>query len=133
METGRDDTAWVKVQLQELSNRWDTVCALSVTKQTRLQQALKQVRKAAAQLLSLSNFSPHFSVIRQSQIHKKMLCVPVRRRTFAQRCSCSWSGSQRRSRRFVSAASSPKRRRLCRRCSTHTGTSWAQWRRRGLT
>lgn len=44
METGRDDTAWVKVQLQELSNRWDTVCALSVTKQTRLQQALKQVR-----------------------------------------------------------------------------------------
>lgn len=71
METGRDDTAWVKVQLQELSNRWDTVCALSVTKQTRLQQALKQVRKAAAQLLSLSNFSPHFSVIRQSQIHKK--------------------------------------------------------------
>lgn len=46
METGRDDTAWVKVQLQELSNRWDTVCALSVTKQTRLQQALKQVRDA---------------------------------------------------------------------------------------
>lgn len=43
LETGRDDTAWVKVQLQELSNRWDTVCALSVTKQTRLQQALKQV------------------------------------------------------------------------------------------
>ena len=43
MDTGRDDTAWVRVQLQELSNRWDTVCALSVTKQTRLQQALKQV------------------------------------------------------------------------------------------
>ncbi|XP_071060901.1 microtubule-actin cross-linking factor 1, isoforms 1/2/3/4/5-like [Pseudochaenichthys georgianus] len=42
MDTGRDDTAWVKVQLQELSNRWDTVCALSITKQTRLQQALKQ-------------------------------------------------------------------------------------------
>lgn len=47
METGRDDTAWVKVQLQELSNRWDTVCALSVTKQTRLQQALKQVRRSS--------------------------------------------------------------------------------------
>nr|XP_029519426.1 microtubule-actin cross-linking factor 1 isoform X7 [Oncorhynchus nerka] len=45
METGRDDTAWVKVQLQELSNRWDTVCALSVTKQTRLQQALKQAEE----------------------------------------------------------------------------------------
>lgn len=47
METGRDDTAWVKVQVQELSNRWDTVCALSVTKQSRLQQAFKQVREAA--------------------------------------------------------------------------------------
>uniref|UniRef100_A0A4W5PVB9 Microtubule actin crosslinking factor 1 n=1 Tax=Hucho hucho TaxID=62062 RepID=A0A4W5PVB9_9TELE len=45
METGRDDTAWVKVQLQELSNRWDTVCALSVTKQTRLQQAFKQAEE----------------------------------------------------------------------------------------
>lgn len=45
MDTGRDDTAWVKVQLQELSNRWETVCALSVSKQTRLQQALKQVKK----------------------------------------------------------------------------------------
>uniref|UniRef100_UPI0037E860E5 microtubule-actin cross-linking factor 1 isoform X3 n=1 Tax=Semicossyphus pulcher TaxID=241346 RepID=UPI0037E860E5 len=45
MDTGRDDTAWVKVQLQELSNRWDTVCALSVTKQTRLQQAVKQAEE----------------------------------------------------------------------------------------
>ncbi|XP_030644544.1 microtubule-actin cross-linking factor 1 [Chanos chanos] len=53
METGRDDTAWVKVQLQELSNRWDTVCALSVSKQTRLQQALKQAEefRTAVQLL----------------------------------------------------------------------------------
>lgn len=44
MDTGRDDTAWVKVQLQELTNRWETVCSLSITKQTRLQQALKQVQ-----------------------------------------------------------------------------------------
>uniref|UniRef100_A0A672I0T9 Microtubule actin crosslinking factor 1 n=1 Tax=Salarias fasciatus TaxID=181472 RepID=A0A672I0T9_SALFA len=53
METGRDDTAWVKVQVQELSNRWDTVCALSVTKQTRLQQALKQAEefRTAVQVL----------------------------------------------------------------------------------
>ncbi|XP_077362474.1 microtubule-actin cross-linking factor 1 isoform X17 [Festucalex cinctus] len=53
METGRDDTAWVKVQLQELSNRWETVCALSVTKQTRLQQALKQAEefRTAVQML----------------------------------------------------------------------------------
>ncbi|XP_053190365.1 microtubule-actin cross-linking factor 1 isoform X6 [Scomber japonicus] len=53
METGRDDTAWVKVQVQELSNRWDTVCALSVTKQTRLQVALKQAEefRTAVQML----------------------------------------------------------------------------------
>ncbi|XP_077599175.1 microtubule-actin cross-linking factor 1 isoform X4 [Stigmatopora nigra] len=53
METGRDDTAWVQVQLQELSNRWETVCALSVTKQTRLQVALKQAEefRAAIQML----------------------------------------------------------------------------------
>ncbi|XP_028819114.1 microtubule-actin cross-linking factor 1 isoform X6 [Denticeps clupeoides] len=53
METGRDDTAWVKVQLQELSNRWDTVCALSVSKQTRLQHALKQAEefRGAVQML----------------------------------------------------------------------------------
>ncbi|TSK31439.1 Microtubule-actin cross-linking factor 1, isoforms 1/2/3/5 [Bagarius yarrelli] len=53
METGRDDTAWVKVQLQELSNRWETICALSVSKQTRLQQALKQAEefRTAVQML----------------------------------------------------------------------------------
>lgn len=48
MEAGRHDTAWVRVQLQELSTRWDTVCALSVSKQTRLQEALKQVRATGA-------------------------------------------------------------------------------------
>ncbi|XP_062342611.1 microtubule-actin cross-linking factor 1 isoform X3 [Osmerus eperlanus] len=53
MDTGRDDTAWVKVQVQELSNRWETVCALSVTKQTRLEQALKKAEdfRAAVQML----------------------------------------------------------------------------------
>lgn len=45
IENSRDDTTWVKVQLQELSNRWDTVCKLSVSKQTRLEQALKQVSR----------------------------------------------------------------------------------------
>lgn len=45
IENSRDDTTWVKVQLQELSNRWDTVCKLSVSKQSRLEQALKQVSK----------------------------------------------------------------------------------------
>ncbi|XP_057896192.1 microtubule-actin cross-linking factor 1 isoform X10 [Melospiza georgiana] len=45
IDGSRDDTTWVKVQLQELSNRWDTVCKLSVSKQTRLEQALKQAEE----------------------------------------------------------------------------------------
>ncbi|KAM7138681.1 microtubule-actin cross-linking factor 1 isoform 7-T7 [Macrochelys suwanniensis] len=45
IENSRDDTTWVKGQLQELSNRWDTVCKLSVSKQTRLEQALKQAEE----------------------------------------------------------------------------------------
>ncbi|XP_032299401.1 dystonin isoform X24 [Coturnix japonica] len=45
IEGSRDDTSWVKVQLQELSNRWETVCALSVSKQTRLEQALRQAEE----------------------------------------------------------------------------------------
>ena len=66
MDTGRDDTAWVKVQLQELSNRWDTVCALSVTKQTRLQQAVKQVRARAARLIEAQICSVHSSSLQSS-------------------------------------------------------------------
>ncbi|XP_060114418.1 microtubule-actin cross-linking factor 1 isoform X4 [Heteronotia binoei] len=45
IENSRDDTTWVKVQLQELSNRWDIVCKMSVLKQTRLEQALKQAEE----------------------------------------------------------------------------------------
>uniref|UniRef100_A0A8C3RII8 Microtubule actin crosslinking factor 1 n=1 Tax=Cyanoderma ruficeps TaxID=181631 RepID=A0A8C3RII8_9PASS len=45
IDNSHDDTTWVKVQLQELSNRWDTVCKLSVSKQTRLEQALKQAEE----------------------------------------------------------------------------------------
>lgn len=45
IENSRDDTTWVKGQLQELSTRWDTVCKLSVCKQSRLEQALEQVRR----------------------------------------------------------------------------------------
>uniref|UniRef100_A0A4W3JBR7 Dystonin n=1 Tax=Callorhinchus milii TaxID=7868 RepID=A0A4W3JBR7_CALMI len=41
-ESSRDDSSWVKVQMQELSTRWETVCALSVSKQVRLEQALNQ-------------------------------------------------------------------------------------------
>ncbi|XP_041439993.1 microtubule-actin cross-linking factor 1 isoform X4 [Xenopus laevis] len=45
LESSREDTTWVEVQLQELSTRWDTVCKLSVSKQTRLEQALKQAEE----------------------------------------------------------------------------------------
>ncbi|XP_069091875.1 dystonin isoform X4 [Pleurodeles waltl] len=45
IESSRDDSSWVKVQMQELSTRWETVCALSVSKQTRLEQALRQAEE----------------------------------------------------------------------------------------
>lgn len=45
VESSHDDSSWVKAQMQELSTRWDTACSLSVSKQTRLEQALCQVRK----------------------------------------------------------------------------------------
>nr|XP_008116854.2 PREDICTED: dystonin isoform X4 [Anolis carolinensis] len=45
IEGSRDDSSWVKVQMQELGTRWDTVCALSISKQTRLEQALNQAEE----------------------------------------------------------------------------------------
>ena len=42
-DISHDDSSWVKVQMQELSTRWETVCSLSVSKQARLEQALCQV------------------------------------------------------------------------------------------
>ncbi|XP_033956246.1 dystonin isoform X1 [Pseudochaenichthys georgianus] len=39
------DSSWVKVQMQELSTRWETVCSLSVSKQARLEQALCQAEE----------------------------------------------------------------------------------------
>ncbi|NWR64291.1 DYST protein, partial [Bucorvus abyssinicus] len=45
IEGSREDSSWVKVQMQELSTRWETVCALSVSKQTRLEQALRQAEE----------------------------------------------------------------------------------------
>ncbi|XP_045150782.1 dystonin isoform X3 [Echinops telfairi] len=45
VEGSRDDASWVKVQMQELSTRWETVCALSVSKQTRLEAALSQAEE----------------------------------------------------------------------------------------
>lgn len=46
IDNSHDDSSWVKVQMQELSTRWETVCSLSVSKQTRLEQSLSQVRPA---------------------------------------------------------------------------------------
>ncbi|XP_054990227.1 dystonin isoform X3 [Sorex araneus] len=45
IEGSRDDSSWVRVQMQELSTRWETVCALSISKQTRLEAALKQAEE----------------------------------------------------------------------------------------
>ncbi|XP_039709039.1 dystonin isoform X17 [Pteropus medius] len=45
IEGSRDDSSWVQVQMQELSTRWETVCALSVSKQTRLEAALRQAEE----------------------------------------------------------------------------------------
>ncbi|KAM4834550.1 dystonin isoform 5-T5 [Thomomys bottae] len=45
VEGSRDDASWVKAQMQELGTRWDSVCALSVSKQTRLEAALRQAEE----------------------------------------------------------------------------------------
>ncbi|XP_028324054.1 dystonin isoform X5 [Gouania willdenowi] len=45
IESSHDDSFWVKVQMQELSTRWETVCSLSVSKQARLEQALCQAEE----------------------------------------------------------------------------------------
>uniref|UniRef100_UPI0037E92C14 dystonin n=1 Tax=Semicossyphus pulcher TaxID=241346 RepID=UPI0037E92C14 len=45
IESSHDDSSWVKVQMQELSIRWETVCNRSVSKQARLEQALCQAEE----------------------------------------------------------------------------------------
>ncbi|XP_043919283.1 dystonin isoform X2 [Protopterus annectens] len=45
IEGSTDDSSWVKVQMQELSTRWETVCTLSVSKQHRLEQALHKAEE----------------------------------------------------------------------------------------
>uniref|UniRef100_H3DGM7 Dystonin n=1 Tax=Tetraodon nigroviridis TaxID=99883 RepID=H3DGM7_TETNG len=45
IESSHDDSSWVKVQMQELSTRWESVCNLSVSKQARLEQALCQAEE----------------------------------------------------------------------------------------
>ena len=50
IESSHDDSSWVKVQMQELSIRWETVCNLSVSKQVRLEQSLCQVPQSPLQL-----------------------------------------------------------------------------------
>ncbi|XP_068613208.1 dystonin-like [Brachionichthys hirsutus] len=45
IDSSHDDSYWVKVQMQELGTRWETVCNLSVSKQARLEQALCQAEE----------------------------------------------------------------------------------------
>ncbi|KAJ3610723.1 hypothetical protein NHX12_022814 [Muraenolepis orangiensis] len=45
VDSSHDDSSWVRAQMQELGSRWDTVCTLSVSKQTRLEQALCQAEE----------------------------------------------------------------------------------------
>ncbi|CAI9168146.1 unnamed protein product [Rangifer tarandus platyrhynchus] len=45
IEGSQDDSSWVRVQVQELSTRWETVCALSISKQSRLEAALRQAEE----------------------------------------------------------------------------------------
>ncbi|XP_068183099.1 dystonin [Antennarius striatus] len=45
IDSSHDDSSWVKVQMQELGTRWETVCNLSVSKQARLEQALCQAEE----------------------------------------------------------------------------------------
>ncbi|XP_077586324.1 dystonin isoform X15 [Stigmatopora nigra] len=45
IDSSHADSSWVKVQMQELGTRWDTVCNLSVSKQARLEQALSQAEE----------------------------------------------------------------------------------------
>uniref|UniRef100_A0A8B9TEX1 Dystonin n=1 Tax=Anas platyrhynchos TaxID=8839 RepID=A0A8B9TEX1_ANAPL len=61
IEGSRDDSSWVKVQMQELSTRWETVCALSVSKQTRLEQALRQVKELRL-IQSLSDYAEFIQI-----------------------------------------------------------------------
>ncbi|XP_064010405.1 plectin [Pogoniulus pusillus] len=42
---GTGDSQWLQQQVEELSARWDLVCALSVCKQTRLEDALRQAEE----------------------------------------------------------------------------------------
>ncbi|XP_075718080.1 dystonin isoform X4 [Rhinoderma darwinii] len=53
IEGSRDDSSWVKAQMQELSTRWETVCTLSVSKQTRLEEALCQAEEFHAAVHTL--------------------------------------------------------------------------------
>ncbi|XP_031758907.1 dystonin isoform X7 [Xenopus tropicalis] len=53
IEGSRDDSSWVKAQMQELGTRWETVCNLSVSKQTRLEEALHQAESFHAAVHAL--------------------------------------------------------------------------------
>lgn len=103
IESSHDDSSWVKVQMQELSTRWETVCNLSVSKQARLEQALCQV------LWSCSSWT-------DGKLSLWAWCkwyFLFRLRSFTRLFTYCWSGSQRQSRVYVSMAACLMTRRLC--------------------
>ncbi|XP_018121035.1 dystonin isoform X19 [Xenopus laevis] len=53
VDGSHDDWSWVKAQMQELGTRWETVCNLSVSKQTRLEEALHQAESFHAAVHAL--------------------------------------------------------------------------------
>ena len=44
MDKSSEDTSHLRGKIQELASKWDTVCELSIHKQDRLEDALKEVR-----------------------------------------------------------------------------------------
>ncbi|XP_041419112.1 dystonin isoform X12 [Xenopus laevis] len=52
-EGSHEDSSWVKAQMQELGTRWETVCNLSVSKQTRLEEALHKAESFHAAVHAL--------------------------------------------------------------------------------
>ena len=61
MDKSSEDTSHLRAKIQELVSKWDTVCELSVRKQERLDDAMKEVRTSSSisVLLALLYFKSH--------------------------------------------------------------------------
>lgn len=105
IESSHDDSSWVKVQMQELSTRWESVCNLSVSKQSRLEQALCQV---------LRRSRGRHRAGKESVFPDRCVSAGIRLRSFTPRFTSCWSGWRRQSRVCVSTAACRTMKRLCR-------------------